>query len=109
MAMTAPRSWIIAYDIRDPNRLAHVHKSITSSAIAVQYSVFWFEGSMAQLASLFAELRDVVDLGEDDIRAYQIPPSPEVVVLGRASFPSGMHILPSRAEGGHGILRRTVD
>lgn len=109
MALTVPRAWIIAYDIRDPRRLSRVHRCIKTYAIPVQYSVYWFQGSAFQLANLFAELRDILDINEDDVRAYQVPTSPDVVVLGRSTFPTGVHILPGRMEGDHGILRRYSD
>lgn len=95
--MKLRRSWLIAYDIRDHKRLSRLHRLIKSRAIAVQYSVFLFEGSAAELGKLFSEIRQCVEPREDDVRAYPIPQRIEVHVIGRGSMPESACMVSANA------------
>ena len=65
--------YLISYDICCPRRLARVHKVLRQHALAMQYSVFWFQGSPRQLAGCLDELERLMDPRYDDIRAYPLP------------------------------------
>lgn len=91
--MNERRAWLIAYDIKNPKRLSRLHRLIKTRAIAVQYSVFMFEGRAADLGNLFSECRRLLDLKEDDLRAYPIPQRLEVHVIGRGSMPESACIV----------------
>lgn len=99
--MNRRRAWLIAYDIRDPKRLARLHRLIKARAIAVQYSVYLFEGSAAELGNFFGEIRQYVEPREDDVRAYPIPQRIEVHVLGRGSMPESACIVSANGAEVH--------
>ena len=56
MALNTPRAWLITYDITDPRRLVRLHRFLVRQATPVQYSVFHFEGSAAQMGRLMADI-----------------------------------------------------
>ena len=73
MALNTPRGWLITYDITNPRRLVRLHRFLVRQATPVQYSVFHFEGSAAQMGRLMADIETRIDAGTDDVRAYQLP------------------------------------
>lgn len=87
MSLTHQRTWLIAYDIRDPRRLSRLHAFIIRHTIPVQYSVYLFEGHAGELGSLLANIRSRIDNRVDDVRAYFVPENAEIHMIGRASFP----------------------
>jgi len=73
MALTQPKAWLIAYDIADKRRLSRLHRFIKSRAVPVQYSVFYFEGSSAQVGRFLGEIETYINVKQDDVRAYPLP------------------------------------
>ena len=96
MALNTPRSWLITYDIADKRRLSRLHRFIKKHAVPVQYSVFLFEGSAAQVGRLMGEIEGYIDPEYDDIRAYQLPTEPDLVTLGRGSLPESLTLTSDR-------------
>jgi len=109
MALNATRSWLICYDIADPRRLARLHRFLKGLAVPVQYSVFLYEGSAAQLGRLVPDIESRIDAGADDVRIYQMPDAPQCDTLGRGSLPSGTAILSERGAGFGGLARAGAD
>lgn len=71
MSRVAP--WhLIAYDIRNPRRLRRVQYRIAKRAIAVQQSVYLFQGDADALDGLLDLLARYMDRHVDDLRAYPI-------------------------------------
>lgn len=99
MALNASRAWLIAYDIASPRRLGRLGAFIKKRAVPVQYSVYYFEGSPAQLAGLMKEIGARIDASRDDVRAYPIPDNPEVAALGRRDSVLGDMLLPNGLGG----------
>lgn len=91
--MNERRTWLIAYDIKSPKRLSHLYRLLKTRAIAVQYSVFMFDGRASDLGSLLTEIRYLLDPKEDDVRAYPIPQRLEAHVIGRGSIPESACIV----------------
>jgi CRISPR-associated protein Cas2 len=73
MALSAVRSWIVAYDITEPRRLRQVHAFLTRHAHAVQYSVFLAVCTERQLERLLASVDGQISPRLDDVRAYPLP------------------------------------
>lgn len=92
MALNAPRGWLICYDIGDPRRLSRFHRFLEKRAVPVQYSVFCFQGSAAQLGQLVREIASRIDPAVDDVRVYQLPERPHYDGFGRGSVPEGVTI-----------------
>jgi len=87
MAITAVRPWILAYDIANPRRLARVHRAVKRVGIPIQYSVFLVEMSPVALGAFLRRLERIIDVREDDVRAYPIPVPPDCSVLGASLLP----------------------
>lgn len=87
MALKARRGWLIAYDITDPKRLIRLHRFLSKHAIPVQYSVFHYEGSAAQMGRLMADIATRIDERSDDVRGYQLPAQLSVDTIGRGGLP----------------------
>lgn len=73
-----------------------LHRFIKKHALPVQYSVFFFEGSGAQIGQLMEKIRDYIDSEYDDVRAYQLPEKLQLVTLGRGSLPESITLVSSR-------------
>ena len=81
---------ILSYDISEPKRLRRVHRRVRESGVPLQYSVFLVEASRSDLESLLADLDDIIDPVEDDIRVYPLPTRLEVHRYGRQHLPAGV-------------------
>lgn len=92
MALNAPRGWLVCYDIGDPRRLSRFHRFLKQHAVPVQYSVFCFQGSAAQLGRLVRQIESRIDAAVDDVRVYQLPEHPQYEGFGRGSLPEGVTI-----------------
>lgn len=78
--------YLIAYDIAEPRRLGPVARHLCKVASRVQYSVFVAQLSKAQLLLLLSELEEIIDPEQDDIRAYPLPASGDVTLIGEQFF-----------------------
>lgn len=85
-------TWLIAYDIADPRRLARIHAFLKKSGVPVQYSVFVARLDRRTLGEVASGLRDRMKESEDDIRLYRLPANCRPVLLGRALLPEGVLI-----------------
>ncbi|MBK1672311.1 MULTISPECIES: CRISPR-associated endonuclease Cas2 [Ectothiorhodospira] len=99
MSQTKPRAWLICYDIADRGRLGRLHRFLKKHAQPVQYSVFHFEGSSAQLGRLMQDIKTYIKPKEDDVRAYPIPEKVQLYTLGRGVLPDNLHLESSRSPG----------
>ncbi len=69
--MSGARPHLIAYDIRDPQRLGKVHRYLRRQALPVQYSVFVAPLTAEGARRLLAGLGRIVS-AEDDVRIYAL-------------------------------------
>ena len=76
------RLYLVSYDIREPRRLQRVHHFLKQRAVALQYSVFVFEGTEADLQAVRRGIEDRIDPAEDDVRIYTLPEGVEVLPVG---------------------------
>lgn len=107
MALNAPRAWLITYDITNPKRLVRLHRFLRKQAVPVQYSVFHFEGSQAQIGRLMAQIEARIDARTDDVRAYQLPERLSIDTLGRGSVPRDTLLLSSISPSLDTLLQAT--
>lgn len=73
--------WVCCYDIRDPKRLARVHKTLCMLGIALNYSVFYLYISHAQYEQLCCSLTKLIR-PEDDVRLYIAAPLQSAQYIG---------------------------
>ncbi|MFZ5490163.1 MAG: CRISPR-associated endonuclease Cas2 [Pseudomonadota bacterium] len=90
MAVNQKKNWLIAYDIAHPRRLARIHRRLVKYALPVQYSLFLYNGSTQQVSDLLDELALLMEVREDDLRAYPLPTQTEIHALGQSGLPDSM-------------------
>lgn len=100
MVLTARRTWLIAYDIREPRRLRRVHAYLREQAVPVQYSVFVTRCTSKQVADIRARLSEIIDHKADDVRIYQVPDQAQIVVLGVKALSDGIQLLEGASSVG---------
>ena len=66
-------NWIVAYDVSSPRRLQRIHRFMVGQASPIEYSVFLFVGTPRQLEACLAELGQLIDPRDDDVRCYALP------------------------------------
>lgn len=96
MALNESRSWLIAYDIADPQRLVRIHRYLKGEAVPVQYSIFATKTSANGIRRVRDELAKRVDPRRDDVRIYLLPHLLDISHLGQRSLPAGL-LLPNLA------------
>lgn len=99
MALNEKRTWLIAYDISQPRRLARVHRYIKTVAAPAQYSLYVAEDTAQGIQRIRDELAQLIDRREDDVRIYQLPKRTKIVHFGRHTLPDGM--LLAQADPAH--------
>jgi CRISPR-associated protein Cas2 len=100
MAVTQPRKWLIAYDIREPRRLKRVHALLSKTAVPVQYSLFAAAGSALAMRQLASAVGQRIDARADDVRFYPVPDRPFVYTIGHAMLPDEALLLDARTDLG---------
>ena len=88
MALTAKRSWIIAYDISDPKRLGRVYRLMCKRGIPQQRSVFRATMTTNEARRLLRELAALIDQHGDDVRMYPLPATRKSSAWARAGVTS---------------------
>lgn len=97
MALTQFRTWLIAYDIRLPKRLAQVHRYLRRHAVPVQYSVFVTRRTAQQIGAIRAALAGLIDATVDDVRIYHVPDGAEIRTFGVQGLFHGIQLLDGEA------------
>ena len=82
--------YLLCYDITNRRRLGRVHSLLKKHAVPVQYSLFLFTGTDAQLQQCLDLLQAIMDQHTDDIRAYPLPRRGLRLVLGPSPLPNGI-------------------
>ena len=80
--MGRPGWYMVCYDIADTRRLGKIHRIMKKNGIAAQRSVFFAQGTTAEMENLLGELGRVMDEGSDDIRAYPVEGPKKVWTTG---------------------------
>jgi CRISPR-associated protein Cas2 len=93
----ALRTWLVCYDIADKRRLSRVHKILKREGATVQYSAFSVRASATGVDQLLTRIKAEIDQRADDVRAYHLPESCEVWMLGAQAMPEGIMIEASAA------------
>lgn len=89
--------FLIGYDIRSSRRLQKVYKKLLGCATPIQYSLFLFVGSDAELTRVFDAVKSLIDPKKDDLRCYPLPKNGYRFTFGKKNLPDGIFIsgLPS--------------
>lgn len=82
--------YLIGYDISQPKRLQKLYKRIINYATPVQYSIFLFEGTNADLQICINEILSIIDKKEDDVRIYPLAKGGKQWSLGKKILPEGI-------------------
>lgn len=92
MALSDIRTWLIAYDIREPRRLTRVHRYLKRHAVPLQYSVFITRANIAQIGNVRAGLARIINAKTDDVRIYHIPDRTEIHTIGGMMLPDDVAV-----------------
>lgn len=87
MSVSGYRTWLIAYDIADPDRLRRVHAFLKRYAVPIQYSLFVARLNERALREVLAGIEERICASQDDVRAYHVPERCDAVAVGRQYFP----------------------
>ena len=82
--------YLICYDIADARRLQRVHRALVKLGAPMQYSLFCVEADDQKIGRLMDALAELIEPGEDDLRAYRMPARGMVAHLGRPALPEGI-------------------
>jgi CRISPR-associated endonuclease Cas2 len=82
---------IIAYDISCPKRLQKIYRKLCGHAIRLQYSVFYFTGTQEKYQACLDEIVPLINVKEDDLRAYPLPTNGYQWRLGKSILPEGLY------------------
>lgn len=85
-------SLLLCYDIRDPKRLARVHRHVKKHGMPLQYSVFYLEKTKSEVTSLLRELEDLIDSRVDDVRVYTISRFQDIWMMGASLQAEGISL-----------------
>jgi CRISPR-associated protein Cas2 len=91
------KTWLVAYDIREPRRLRRLHRCLKCEGAAVQYSAFCVEAGDERMARLLQRVAGLIDMRADDVRAYHVPTHCRVWAIGRQQMPDGVFLEGSAA------------
>jgi CRISPR-associated protein Cas2 len=72
--MSERRSVIVCYDIRNPKRLRHVHKTMKAHGTALQFSIFHCELNALERERLLSKLTPQIDHSEDSVLFVDLGP-----------------------------------
>jgi len=84
------RAFVIGYDIAQPRRLQLVHRAMCKYAAPLEYSVFILVGSEEDKDRCLANMANLIDVREDDVRCYPLPVRGFQCRIGRTSLPEGI-------------------
>lgn len=87
------KCWLIAYDITDHRRLARLHRFLSKQATPVQYSLFHYQGSTAEMSRLIDIIRQYIDRRSDDVRTWALPNKIQISSLGPGRLPTETQLL----------------
>ena len=90
MSSSAPKHWLVAYDIRCPKRLGRLHRYLRDLGLHLQYSVFAIEATDAGINDILQDINLLISTDHDDVRAYHLPSHCTVWILGNQGFPEGI-------------------
>lgn len=74
--------FLLCYDIRHPRRLGRIGKTVARKAQRLQLSVYYFEGSRAELMGLLERTDQLMKKTEDDLRVYPVSHRKQIMTLG---------------------------
>jgi CRISPR-associated protein Cas2 len=87
--MSRRKTWIIAYDVREPGRLQRLHKFLSKHAVTVQYSIFAADLTEKELERVIARIGEIIDPAEDDVRLYAVPAGAGLHMSGHSRLGDG--------------------
>ena len=69
------RLYIVTYDICDPKRLRRVFKAMKGFGAHMQLSVFQCDLPAVDLVKMKAELKEIINQGEDQVLIFDLGPT----------------------------------
>lgn len=90
--MKATEFWyLISYDIREPRRLARLHRYLKRYSFMLQESVYLFAGDKQAWQTLQTELEKRIKKQEDDVKVYKLDKDCCFNFFGSSPWPVGIY------------------
>ena len=81
---------LIVYDVSDQRRLQRLHKCCSQYALALQNSVFLFQGSVSLWQAFEQDLHKILAVSEDALWVFEIDRTHHCQQLGKKPLPCGI-------------------
>ena len=75
--------FIIAYDIKEKNRLQRLQRLISTQFLQLQYSVYYGTMTRTHMDTFITLIQKVIHPSDDDLRIYEVEPLENAIVLGK--------------------------
>ncbi|MGP5503715.1 CRISPR-associated endonuclease Cas2 [Psychrobacter celer] len=75
--------FIIAYDIKEKNRLQRLQRLISTQFLQLQYSVYYGTMTRTHMDTFITLIQKVIHPSDDDLRIYEVEPLENAFVLGK--------------------------
>lgn len=75
--------FIIAYDIKEKNRLQRLQRLISTQFLQLQYSVYYATMTRTHMDTFITLIQKVIHPSDDDLRIYEVEPLENAFVLGK--------------------------
>lgn len=83
---------LLVYDISDKKRLQKCHRACLQKAIALQNSVFMFDGLEQELLQLTQNINQIINEREDSFWTFDIAPNAYSCQIGMQDFVNGLNL-----------------
>jgi len=80
--MKSPGWYMIVYDISDKKRLNKIYRIIKKHGLYAQKSVYFYYGNEKQVNILLNKIAKIMNLIEDDLRAYPVSSPSDIWTTG---------------------------
>ena len=77
--------FIIAYDIKEKNRLQRLQRLISTQFLQLQYSVYYGTMTRTHMDTFITLIQKIIHPSDDDLRIYEVEPLERSVVIGKRS------------------------
>jgi CRISPR-associated protein Cas2 len=83
--------YLISYDIRDPKRLARLHRYLKRHSFMLQESVYLYAGNNQAWQLLSKAIQKCINKQQDDVKVYQLDKDCCLHFFGSSPWPQDVY------------------